>query len=773
LGKSTAGNGSTSEIALGAGLAFAAGALVVTDGGAAAVAAHEALTDPHSQYLTITEGNASYAALSHVGAGGTAHAAVTTSAAGFMSAADKTKLDSVATGATANATDAALRDRATHTGQQASSTISDFAEAVDDRVAGLLVAGANVTLTYNDASNTLTVAASSGGSGVTDGDKGDITVSGGGAVWSIDSGVVSNTKLATAPATTLKGNNTASVATPTDLTPTQVRSMLNVADGATANATDAALRDRATHTGQQASSTISDFAEAVDDRVSALLVAGANVTLSYNDASNTLTVAAASGGVTDGDKGDITVTSSGATWSIDNGVVSNAKLAAAPATTLKGNNTASSATPTDLTPTQVRSMLNVADGATANATDAALRDRTTHTGQQAASTISDFAEAVDDRVAGLLVAGANVTLSYDDVAGTLTVSAAGGGGGGFTNTVVSATPTANQQDWSIAGITAYSTVLAAPTINSFIGGIAGGTNGQVIHLVNASASGLIWLVDEDTASTAANRFALVSADYWLLPGDAVTLVYRATLGRWCQLAAPKKAILDRLNKGLLVVPNTGTAVVALGRGGVSTTATLSTITPVASPLYEYDEGPVTQISNATASGSSDVRANALYFCRGGTARRQGIFFHALWQATTVGATGSIGTGMFATTGAITGSTQIRAQNNSFGFGAQTGETSLTVWSRDTTATASVALGANFPVGVSTAVYSCVMLAMPTVSRLAYMIMRQSNGVREQGEITTNLPGTGTFLGPRVQAIVGATAATNSLRFARFGAVSVF
>jgi hypothetical protein len=63
-------------------------------------------------------------------AGGTLHPAATTSVAGFMSGADKTKLDGVATGATANATDAALRDRATHTGTQLASTISDFTTAV-------------------------------------------------------------------------------------------------------------------------------------------------------------------------------------------------------------------------------------------------------------------------------------------------------------------------------------------------------------------------------------------------------------------------------------------------------------------------------------------------------------------------------------------------------------------------------------------------------------------------------------------------------------------
>jgi hypothetical protein len=53
--------------------------------------------------------------------------AATTTAAGSMSGADKNKLDSIASGATANATDAQLRDRSTHTGTQTAATITGLA----------------------------------------------------------------------------------------------------------------------------------------------------------------------------------------------------------------------------------------------------------------------------------------------------------------------------------------------------------------------------------------------------------------------------------------------------------------------------------------------------------------------------------------------------------------------------------------------------------------------------------------------------------------------
>lgn len=230
---------------------------------------------------------------------------------------------------------------------------------------------------------------------------------------------VTNAKLANVATATIKGRATAGTGDPEDLTATQVRTLLNVANGATANSSDATLLARASHTGTQTASTISDFSEAVDDRVAALLVAGSNVTLTYNDAANTLTVAASGGagatnlsytaatrvlasdtgtdatlplvssadaglapasgggttnflradgtwaapsggsGVTDGDKGDITVSASGATWTLDNDVVTNAKAANMATATIKGRTTAGTGDPEDLTASQVKTLLAV------------------------------------------------------------------------------------------------------------------------------------------------------------------------------------------------------------------------------------------------------------------------------------------------------------------------------------------------------------------------------------------------------------------------------
>lgn len=104
--------------------------------------------DPASVGVTSVSGTAPI-----VSSGGTTPAisisAATTSAAGSMSSADKTKLDGIATGATANSSDATLLNRANHTGTQAASTITslpvELVIACSDETSNLTVGANKVT----------------------------------------------------------------------------------------------------------------------------------------------------------------------------------------------------------------------------------------------------------------------------------------------------------------------------------------------------------------------------------------------------------------------------------------------------------------------------------------------------------------------------------------------------------------------------------------------------------------------------------------------------
>lgn len=154
-------------------------------------------------------------------------------------------------------------------------------ENLDDRIANLLVAGTNITLTYDDVANTLTIASTATG-GLTQEQAEDIV----GALIQ-DNSVMDFTydDAAGSLVATIKPG----VVTSTMLAGSIPLSKL---------ATDPLSRTN--HTGTQVASTISDFSEAVDDRIANTLIAGTNVTLTYNDAANTLTIAAAGGTVANG-----------------------------------------------------------------------------------------------------------------------------------------------------------------------------------------------------------------------------------------------------------------------------------------------------------------------------------------------------------------------------------------------------------------------------------------------------------------------------------------
>ena len=159
------------------------------------------------------------------------------SAAGGLSIDDRAKFDSIATGATANSSDATLLARANHTGNQPASTISDpeAFPAATTSVAGNLSAADKTKL------NGVATAATAN---ATDADLRDRTTHTGTQA----ANTVSNPEAFPAATISVAGNLSSADKTKLD----------GVATAATANSADATLLARANHTGTQTISTISD-----------------------------------------------------------------------------------------------------------------------------------------------------------------------------------------------------------------------------------------------------------------------------------------------------------------------------------------------------------------------------------------------------------------------------------------------------------------------------------------------------------------------------------
>lgn len=189
------------------------------------------------------------------------------------------------------------------------------------------------------------------GSSVTDGDKGDVIVSGSGAVWTVDDNSITYAKMQNVSATnTVLGRSTAGSGDVEEISCTSSgRAMIAAASAA---AQTALLSNLVGDSGAGGTKGLAPAPSSGD------AAAG-----KYLKADGTWAVPPGSGGVADGDKGDITVSSSGSVWTIDNTTVSYAKIQNVSATSrIIGRITAGAGSMEELTGAQATTLLSAMVG---------------------------------------------------------------------------------------------------------------------------------------------------------------------------------------------------------------------------------------------------------------------------------------------------------------------------------------------------------------------------------------------------------------------------
>jgi hypothetical protein len=201
------------------------------------------------------------------------------------------------------------------------------------------------------------------------------------------------------------------------------------------------------------------------------------------------------GGVSDGDKGDITVSSSGTVWTVDSKAISLAKIQDIGTSRILGRVTASTGVTEELTGTQATTLL----------------------------------DTFTSSLKGLAPASGGGTTNFLRADGTW--AAPQGGGGGTVLSPSQITSWQNNYNPTSWGSGVQTLRLDGNSSFNFLTGLTATTGGHRVKLMNVG-SNPIGLLDASGSSTAANRFEFAGRDLVILPGRTIELEYDSTSSRW-------------------------------------------------------------------------------------------------------------------------------------------------------------------------------------------------------------------------------------------------
>lgn len=609
-----------------------------------------------------------------------------------------------------------------------------------------------------------------GGGGVSDGDKGDVTVAGGGATWTINAGVVSLAKMADLATSTILGRVSAGTGVPEALTAAQVRTILNVADGATANASDAFLLARANHTGTQAANTITGLAVVATSGSAADLTAGTLPAARFDDTTHGFRAggalhAAATGSVagflsaadktkldaiTGANTGDQTITLTGDVTGSGTGpfaatvaanAVGNTKLADMGANTIKANATAATADPGDLAVGTNTVVGRVAgDIVAAQVVDA----------QVAAGTLTNakLANVATATLKGRATAGTGApedltgtqATALLDVFGTAAKGLAPASGGGTANFL--------RADG----------IWAAPAGGG--GGSPGGTSGEIQY---NNAGAFAGATDAEIESGQLRLSAIATPAVPASGGMKLFGVARAGQP-WPAFLTPTSGEAHPLQPLIangnyaLYMPAVGTTVTNIGMSP-ATAGTATGLNVAAGTRLSRMKRIGYRVTTAATTAVASWRNNASQLTIGGGNSWEGGFWGVMHGGPDTGVTNVshrffMGLGDTVAPTDVNPSTLLRV----VGIGYDAADTQVQLMHNDGTGAATkIALGAAFPKpnADSTFSYRLRLYAPPgTTQSLSYELENLSTGAVASGTVTTNLPSISDFLTPKLYASVG-------------------